>query len=159
MYRPLINTFGSAFDDRPVIPEFTVPPAYHVINVPPLMNQLQSFTDETLIMIFYTMPKDVLQEHAANALFKRDWRWHTELRQFMQKDATNAQQPTRISDKEERGYYIFFDVNSWRRERREFVLNYDHMYPKFGVTAPPIARHVGPQQQLPISQFAAHFQT
>lgn len=60
--------------------------------------------------------------------------------------------PVRISEKQERGFYVFFDVTNWRRERvgannlsrvdalslpqlliylfdvqREFVLNYDHL--------------------------------
>lgn len=117
---------------------------------------MQSFTDETLIMIFYTNPRDVLQEHAAQALFKRDWRWHTELRQWMQKDPQAAQQPTQLNSKEERGYYIFFDVSNWRRERREFVLNYDYMYPKFGMPSSVATRHAAPHQP-PISQFGANF--
>lgn len=34
----------------------------------------------------------------------------------MMKD-TSFPQPQRISEKSERGCYIFFDVNNWRRER------------------------------------------
>jgi len=124
---PLINTFGSPFDDRPVIPSFTLPPAYTVTNVPPLATKMDSFSDETLIMIFYQYPRDILQELAAQQLYKRDWRWHKELRQWMMKDAQYGVGPTRINERQERGFYIFFDVNGWRRERREFVLDYEHL--------------------------------
>jgi CCR4-NOT transcription complex subunit 2 len=125
----LIDTFGSPFDERPVVPEFKVPAAYNVTNVPALSTQMNSFTDETLIMIFYENPRDLKQEQAAQTLFKRNWRWHTTLQQWMMKDNSMGE-PQRISEKQERGIYIFFDVNNWRRERREFLLNYDDMYPR-----------------------------
>ena len=132
-HRPLINTFGSPFDERPVIPEFTLPQAYTVTNVPPLASKMDSFSDETLIMIFYQYPRDILQELAAQTLYKRDWRWHKELRQWMMKDQGMGGPPVRISDKQERGWYIFFDVGNWRRERREFVLNYEHLDARSGL--------------------------
>ncbi len=61
----------------------------------------------------------------------------------MMKD-TSYGMPMRVSDKQERGFYIFFDVTNWRRERvglflsssvaglivnlqREILLNYDHL--------------------------------
>jgi CCR4-NOT transcription complex subunit 2 len=112
-----------------VVPEFKVPAAYNVTNVPALSTQMNSFTDETLIMIFYENPRDLKQEQAAQTLFKRNWRWHTTLQQWMMKDNSMGE-PQRISEKQERGIYIFFDVNNWRRERREFLLNYDDMYPR-----------------------------
>ncbi|QDS69799.1 hypothetical protein FKW77_010424 [Venturia effusa] len=124
---PLLPTWGSPFDDRPVVPTFTLPQAYTVTNVPPLASKLDSFCDETLIMIFYQWPRDVLQEMAAQTLYKRDWRWHKMLKQWMMKDTQFGGAPTRISQQQERGYYIFFDVINWRRERREFVLDYEHL--------------------------------
>ena len=48
--------------------------------------------------------------------YNRDWRWHMKLQQWMTKD-NDMPQPTRVSSKEERGWYQFFDVNNWRRER------------------------------------------
>ncbi|KAL1622141.1 transcriptional regulator [Diplodia seriata] len=116
---PLYPTFGSPFAEagsRPVIPDFSLPAAYTVTNVPPLHTKMPSFSDETLFAIFYQYPRDILQEAAAQELFNRDWRWHKELRQWMMKDNTFPQ-PQRISEKSERGCYIFFDVNNWRRER------------------------------------------
>ncbi|ORY09513.1 hypothetical protein BCR34DRAFT_625700 [Clohesyomyces aquaticus] len=117
---PLHPTFGSPFVDsnvKPAIPpDFTLPVAYTVTNVPPLHTKIGSFNTETLLAIFYQFPRDIMQEIAANELYNRDWRWHTKLQQWMMKDP-DLPQPMRISPKEERGWYLFFDVTNWRRER------------------------------------------
>ncbi|KAF2180539.1 hypothetical protein K469DRAFT_592262 [Zopfia rhizophila CBS 207.26] len=132
---PLHPTFGSPFVEsnvKPVIPpDFTLPAAYTVTNVPPLHTKMNSFSAETLLAIFYQYPRDIMQEIAANELYNRDWRWHIKLQQWMMKDP-DLPQPIRISQKEERGWYLFFDVTNWRRERREFDLNYDHLDQRHG---------------------------
>lgn len=109
-------------------------------------------------MIFYLNPRDIQQEYAAQALAKRDWRWHTELRQWMQKDP-NSQPPVQINEKQERGWYIFFDVLNWRRERREFVLDYDLMHPKMVHQTPTSGLGQGrlPQSGLAMGQFATGY--
>jgi len=113
-------TFGSPFVEtnaKPVIPpDFKLPAAYTVSNVPPIHTKMTSFSAETLLAIFYQHPRDILQEIAANELYNRDWRWHINLQQWMMKDP-DLPQPARLSPKVERGWYIFFDVTNWRRER------------------------------------------
>ncbi|KAL5119164.1 transcriptional regulator [Pleosporales sp. CAS-2024a] len=135
---PLHPTFGSPFEEataKPVIPpDFTLPAAYTVTNVPPLHSKMNSFTPDTLLAIFYQFPRDILQELAAQELYNRDWRWHTEQKQWMMKDP-DLPPPVRITPTQERGWYIFFDVNNWRRERREFELNYDHLDQRHGSPA------------------------
>jgi CCR4-NOT transcription complex subunit 2 len=97
------------------------------------------------------MPHDIMQELAAQELTARDWRWHKLLRQWLQKDTREADgsssmpiidltggapvavQPVRVSERVERGVYVFFDVMNWRRERREFVLNYDELDQRFAM--------------------------
>ncbi|KAF2850458.1 hypothetical protein T440DRAFT_489679 [Plenodomus tracheiphilus IPT5] len=137
-HSPLHPTFGSPFVEstsKPVIPpSFTLPAAYTVTNVPPLHSKMSSFTAETLLAIFYQFPRDILQEIAASELYNRDWRWHINLRQWMMKDP-DLPAPLRLSPKEERGWYLFFDVGNWRRERREFELNYDHLDQRHGSPA------------------------
>lgn len=132
---PLHPTFGSPFVEsnaKPVIPpDFPLPAAYTVTNVPPLHSKMSSFSAETLLAIFYQYPRDILQEMAASELYNRDWRWHIKLQQWMMKDP-DLPQPIRLSQKEERGWYLFFDVTNWRRERREFDLNYDHLDQRHG---------------------------
>ena len=108
---------------------------------------MTSFSAETLLAIFYQFPRDILQEIAAQELYNRDWRWHIELQQWMMKDP-DLPAPIRVTPKQERGWYLFFDVVNWRRERvrfhaeresplltnmqREFELNYDHLDQRHG---------------------------
>ncbi|KXS98501.1 hypothetical protein AC578_2620 [Pseudocercospora eumusae] len=142
---PAHNSSGSSYDfkDKHPIPHFTVPAAYTVNNVPPMHTRMGSFSEETLFQCFYTMPGDICQELAACELVTRDWRWHKVLRQWLQKDsrettsniptydmtngATPGQQSVRLSETTERGVYVFFNQYEWRRERREFTLDYEHL--------------------------------
>ena len=83
---------------------------------------------------------------AATELSARDWRWHKVLRQWLQKDTREVNSasslpvidlthgaapigapPIRIDEHTERGVYVFFDAGNWRRERREFILDYDQL--------------------------------
>ncbi|KAF2098796.1 hypothetical protein NA57DRAFT_39225 [Rhizodiscina lignyota] len=137
---PLYPTFGVPFGDhsngangmpRPVIPDYTLPPSYAVTNVPPLNSKMPNFHDETLFYIFYQYPRDIIQEYAAAELYGRDWRWHKVLKQWMMKDMQYGA-PHQINSKQEKGYYIFFDVMNWRRERRDFLLHYDDLDQRHG---------------------------
>lgn len=103
---------------------------------------------ETLFSIFYQHPRDLLQELASIELTARDWRWHKVLRQWLQKDTHSAANSggggggtslpivdlagpafsaVRVGVNVERGVYVFFDAGNWRRERREFVLDYGEL--------------------------------
>jgi len=116
---PLIPTLSTPFADatsRPAIPDYHLPPAYDVNNVPIVHTRISNFADETLFFIFYTHTRDVMQEIAAAELYTRDWRWHKELRQWMMKDQQVAA-PIRISERTERGVYVFFDSMNWKRVR------------------------------------------
>lgn len=116
---PLFPTFAGPFAEpgsRPIIPDFTLPSAYSVNNVPPLHTRIDAFSDETLFAIFYQYPRDVMQEIAAGQLHQRDWRWNIKERKWMMKDPS-AGPPMRINDTTERGVYVFFDAMNWRRER------------------------------------------
>jgi len=61
-------------------PDYVLPFAYYM--QPPALktSHLAKFTLETLFYIFYAMPKDTLQVYAARELYKRDWRYHKELK-------------------------------------------------------------------------------
>lgn len=43
-------------------PDFQLPQCYTVINTQPVHSKIGSFSDETLFYIFYTMPRDIMQE-------------------------------------------------------------------------------------------------
>lgn len=35
--------------------------------------------------------------------------------------------PMRLNERSERGVYVFFEASNWRRERREFLLDYEEL--------------------------------
>lgn len=88
----------------------------------PCDNKILSFMDETLFYIFYTKPRDTLQEYAARELVARNWRYHRDIQVWLTKDSNV--EPVLISPEVERGVYIFFDPHNWEKIRKEFVLHY-----------------------------------
>ena len=68
---PLHKDWAGPFADpngMPAVPEFGLPQAYTVQNVPPLRSKIPQFSDDTLFMIFYQMPRDEHQQLAAEEL-------------------------------------------------------------------------------------------
>ena len=69
---PLYATLGTPFAEngsvRPMIPEFTLPSAYTVTNVPSLSSKIASLNDDTLFAIFYGEAGTWNQEVAAQEL-------------------------------------------------------------------------------------------
>ena len=51
-----------------VEPDFHLPSCYNVQPPPPAASKVANFTDETLFYIFYSAPRDLLQEVAAQEL-------------------------------------------------------------------------------------------
>ncbi|EEQ40008.1 putative general negative regulator of transcription subunit [Clavispora lusitaniae] len=88
----------------------------------PCDTKISSFMDETLFYIFYTKPRDTLQEYAARELVARNWRYHRDIQVWLTKDSNV--EPVLISPDVERGVYIFFDPHNWEKIRKEFVLHY-----------------------------------
>ena len=94
-HRCLYSTFASPWVDTPATkdPHFTLPSCYNM--QPPALKtgHLQEFTLETLFYIFYTMPRDSLQAYAAQELYRREWRYHQELRLWFALLAPDKKQP------------------------------------------------------------------
>ncbi|PWN38340.1 uncharacterized protein FA14DRAFT_25976 [Meira miltonrushii] len=107
-----------------VEPEFHLPSCYNVQPPPPASSKIASFSDETLFFIFYSTPRDVLQEVAAQELYNRNWRFYRGgLNMWLTKEENV--QPTHKDLRAEKGVYIFWDPASWSKISREFVLAYD----------------------------------
>jgi CCR4-NOT transcription complex subunit 2 len=49
-------------------PDFHLPSCYNVQPPPPPQSKVATFSDETLFFIFYSTPRDILQEVAAQEL-------------------------------------------------------------------------------------------
>ncbi|KAM9900620.1 hypothetical protein OXX79_005021, partial [Metschnikowia pulcherrima] len=88
----------------------------------PCDTKISSFSDETLFYIFYTKPRDTLQEYASRELVARNWRYHRDIQVWLTKDSNV--EPVLISPDVERGVYVFFDPHNWEKIRKEFVLHY-----------------------------------
>ena len=46
---------------------------------------------------------------------QRNWRYHKKLQLWLTKD--DLMQPRNLGNGSEQGYYIFFDIKQWHRER------------------------------------------
>ncbi|TVY90138.1 General negative regulator of transcription subunit, partial [Lachnellula willkommii] len=100
---------------RPTIPRFSIPECYRVLNVAKVDTKIQNFNDEALIFMFYSNPGHEDQVRAAQELHNRNWRYHKKLQQWLTKD--DMMVPQTLGNGTERGYYIFFDIKQWSRER------------------------------------------
>ncbi|CZT43855.1 related to cell division control protein CDC36 [Rhynchosporium secalis] len=129
---------------QPAVPRFTLPECYTVGNVAALETKMSNFNDEALIFMFYSNPGDVQQLMAASELHNRNWRYHKKLQLWLTKDEMMV--PQSMGNGTERGYYIFFDIKQWHRERREFTLIYDDLENPSLPSALPralVSSHVG----------------
>jgi CCR4-NOT transcription complex subunit 2 len=104
-------------------PYFHLPSCYNVQPPPPAQTKAVNFSDETLFFIFYSTPRDVLQEVAALELHRRNWRFHKELQLWLTKEP--SMEPTQKTPMFEKGQYMFWDVESWQRVTKNFVLLYE----------------------------------
>ncbi|KAH3761475.1 NOT2 / NOT3 / NOT5 family protein [Pelomyxa schiedti] len=121
----LYTTFVSPFSKLPPHNnEFYLPHSYFN-NSTPLSKpekKISLFSDETLLFIFYSMPKDELQLLAAKELYRNDWRFHKELKMWVKREPTSE---STIGPGYEKGTFSVFDPKLWERQKRDnFVLVY-----------------------------------
>ncbi|QBM85641.1 CCR4-NOT transcription complex subunit 2 [Metschnikowia aff. pulcherrima] len=125
----ILKTLASPWQETSrleVEPYFTLPDNILQKNIvpkpEPCDTKILSFLDETLFYIFYTKPRDTLQEYASRELVARNWRYHRDIQVWLTKDSNV--EPVLISPDVERGVYVFFDPHNWEKIRKEFVLHY-----------------------------------
>ena len=129
----LISTYSGPFASsnthplRPLENDFTTPECYTVKKVAPLHTRINSFSDETLFYVFYSMPRDYMQVLVGQELMERKWRYHMREQMWMMRDESTpppAQDDARTS---EQGYYIWWDKNVWKKVRRAYTLRYEDL--------------------------------
>ncbi|KAI6785140.1 NOT2 family protein [Emericellopsis cladophorae] len=121
---PISTQVYSLFDEAPPRPTVNgakprLPDCYNVTNVQPIETKIQGFNEETLFWIFYSCPQDIKQQMAAEQL------WHKKHQIWLTKDEQMT--PQILSPTHERGYYIVWDTNNWRKDRKEFTLYYNDL--------------------------------
>ncbi|KAI5283247.1 hypothetical protein KEM54_002289 [Ascosphaera aggregata] len=139
--RPLYSTFTSPFAPSnavvPLVPDFSLPACYNVANVQPLQNRMSGFSEETLFYIFYSLPRDIMQEFAAEELMARKWRYHKVKRLWLTRDDTYPNPVEVERGVSERGVYCWWDAATWKKVRRDFILRYadldNHLEPGRGM--------------------------
>ncbi|BDD56085.1 hypothetical protein MAP00_001562 [Monascus purpureus] len=128
---PLHTSFASPFVSSmsavPLEQDFSLPSCYSVANIQPLQSRIPSFSDETLFYVFYSMPRDIMQELVAEELMGRKWRYHKIERCWLTRDETYPGPVDVERGVSERGVYLLWDPASWKKVRREFILRYEDL--------------------------------
>ncbi|KAG9285218.1 hypothetical protein G9A89_004433 [Geosiphon pyriformis] len=124
----LYTTFTSPWADNNQLagliePEYHLPSCYNAQPPPPAQKNISSLLDETLFYIFYSMPRDYLQEVAAQELYNRNWRYHRDHKLWLTKEP--GTEPFQKTAAYEHGSYIFFDPNNWEKIKKDAVLMYE----------------------------------
>jgi CCR4-NOT transcription complex subunit 2 len=126
----IYSNFMSPFADNPTTgaePSFSISTSYAFSKpVPECLSKISKLTDETLFYIFYSMPRDILQEAAAQELYVRRWRFHKEFKLWLTKEDLNSE-PIMKGPDFERGIYVFFDPSSWTKVKKEWILYFDQL--------------------------------
>jgi len=109
----LFSTFSSPWSNKPTTrePQYSLPNCYYKQSPPLKSSHLSKFQLGTLFYIFYAMPKDVLQAYAAQELYKREWRYHSELKLWIKR--RNDAHPATTASDSAANQYIYFDINVW----------------------------------------------
>ena len=111
-------SFNSPFIEQAATatePQFVTPSCY--IMQPPSLKaeHLTKFQIETLFYMFYAMPKDILQAFAAQELYRREWRYHGELKIWLKGRTSQELMQSHPSIQ-----FLYFDVANW--EPRLFTI-------------------------------------
>jgi CCR4-NOT transcription complex subunit 2 len=127
---PLLNSYTGPFAPpnthplRPLESEYTTPDCYTVKKVAPLQTRINSFSDETLFYMFYSMPRDYMQVLVAQELMERKWRYHMHEQMWMMRDDNSGGYALNDDRSSEQGYYIWWDKGLWKKVRRAYTLRY-----------------------------------
>ncbi|KAJ6030585.1 hypothetical protein N7460_010851 [Penicillium canescens] len=145
LHTSFATPFVSSMSAVPLEQDFSLPACYNVANIQPLQSRIPGFSDETLFYIFYSMPRDIMQELVAEELMGRKWRYHKLERCWLTRDETYPGPVDVERGVSERGVYLLWDPASWKKIRREFILRYEdldnRLDPNRGVTRPVGATH------------------
>ncbi|CAG7852124.1 SubName: Full=Related to CDC36-transcription factor {ECO:0000313/EMBL:CCA70388.1} [Serendipita indica DSM 11827] len=101
-------------------PNYHLPSCYNVAPPPPNPKKAAQFSDETLFFTFYSMPRDLFQDIAAQELYNRKWRYHKTQRLWIHMDGVN---PESLRPGAEPALFTIWDVEAWERQPR--MLRFD----------------------------------
>ncbi|TCD65827.1 hypothetical protein EIP91_002177 [Steccherinum ochraceum] len=128
LYSTFITPWADSSAAHTVEPDFHIPGCYNVQPPPPGPLKAVAFSDETLFFMFYSSPRDAMQELAAQELFNRNWRYHKEMRLWITKETGTS--PSQKVPGGERGTYSFWDPENWEKSRKEMTVIYSDLEEK-----------------------------
>jgi CCR4-NOT transcription complex subunit 2 len=73
------------------------------------------FTVGTLVYIFYAMPRDVLQAHAAQELYAREWRYHRDRKLWFRRESPAGGAGDAAPPPAAPPTYAYWDVTAWEK--------------------------------------------
>jgi len=128
----LYASFSSPFAEGPSRrePDYYLPACYYTQPpMQPAAMKMPMFSEETLLYIFYSMPKDALQLHAAAELHARDWRYHKDHKLWFTRAAAPPTGPWQGKGEFDHAAtaaaggagsgagsgYFYFDPNTWEK--------------------------------------------
>ena len=104
-------------------------PSEYIVNsqikdkLPPV--ELERYNDDVLFYLFYINCGDYTQLLAADQLYQRDWRYHTEKRCWLTKPP--GSEPTQKTTTYETGIYVLFDVQAWKQYKLDMTVEYNKL--------------------------------
>ncbi|EIM86148.1 uncharacterized protein STEHIDRAFT_80361 [Stereum hirsutum FP-91666 SS1] len=128
LYSTFITPWADSSAAHTVEPDFHLPTCYNVQPPPPGPSKAAAFSDETLFFMFYSSPRDALQEVAAQELYNRNWRYHKDLRLWLTKESGTS--PSQKVAGGEHGTYTFWDPDGWGKERKDMTVLYSDLEEK-----------------------------
>lgn len=125
LYSTFITPWADQTAARSVEPDFHLPACYLSVQAPPPgPGKAAMFSDETLFFMFYSSPRDAMQEVAAQELWNRNWRYHKDLRLWITKESGTTPSQKVPGHVGEQGQYTFWDPENWGKEHKEMTVLY-----------------------------------
>jgi CCR4-NOT transcription complex subunit 2 len=138
---PLILSYKSPFSKRDAADPSTttlldgstlIPPCYVIPNIPPATSKVTCFSEDSLFYIFYSMPRDRLQELVARELtLNRGWRFWTTEKLWVTNDASGK---VVVLKGDRMGFDTMWDVNTWGRVKTEISVPKTELEDRFTPT-------------------------
>ncbi|KAI0060410.1 hypothetical protein BV25DRAFT_1807460 [Artomyces pyxidatus] len=154
LYSTFITPWADSSAAHSVEPDFHLPGCYNVQPPPPGPGKAAAFSDETLFFMFYSSPRDALQEVAAQELYNRNWRYHKDMRLWLTKESGTT--PSQKVPGGEQGTYTFWDPDNWGKERKDMTVLYSELEEKSQPAFPGPGLQVNaPQPQVVAAQRGA----
>ncbi len=108
------------------------------------------YSDDTLFYLFYFYCGDLIQLQAAAALFDKDWRFHKEKRIWLTKVPGHEPQEKKVEY--EKGLYLIFEPNQWRKLTIELTIEYSKLAEKTHIAQQLLIQQQQHQQQQQMQQ-------